>query len=221
MSCVYVSGARRHGVSEKGVRSDVNALMLCKYLRSRRALQSNAQDGLIEGELLDGRGAEEMERSRLVCGNPCHFQGDQRDIMFLSMVAAPNERIGSFTGATDNKRFNVAANLARDQMYPLDSVTRGDLSTSCFRRRRLRFFENKGASPHDDPVDWQDLEYLAVQNNRSRINPPPPFYQPGVVQSSWFEVDVALIIHRKRYRSIPQLPIAELHMDMVVEGVQA
>lgn len=50
---------------------------------------------------------------------------------------------------------------------------------------------------------------------------PPPFHQPGVVEGSWFEVDVALAIHRKGYRVIPQFEIARRHIDLVVEGGQA
>ena len=55
-------------------------------------LQGEAQAGLIQGELLERLGAEEMARRRLICGNSYSFQGDERDVMFLSMVAAPNGR---------------------------------------------------------------------------------------------------------------------------------
>jgi len=50
-------------------------------------LQGEAQAALIESQLLDRLGAEEIERRRLVCGNPYSFQGDERDVMFLSLVA--------------------------------------------------------------------------------------------------------------------------------------
>ena len=46
-------------------------------------LQGDAQAHLIEDALLNIVGAEEMEKRRLVCGNPYSFQGDERDIMFL------------------------------------------------------------------------------------------------------------------------------------------
>ena len=49
-------------------------------------LQGEAQARLIETQLLERLGAEEIEQRRLVCGNPYSFQGDERDIMFLSMV---------------------------------------------------------------------------------------------------------------------------------------
>ena len=57
------------------------------------------------------------------------FQGDERDIMFLSLVAATNERIGHSNKTSGMKRrFNVAASRAKDQMYLFHSVTRNDLS---------------------------------------------------------------------------------------------
>ena len=176
-------------------------------------LQGEAQAGLIEGQLLERLGAEEMERRRLVCGNPYSFQGDERDIMFLSMVAAPNERIGPLTKAADERRFNVAASRARDQMYLFHSVTSNDLSTSCLRRQLLEFFENTKLRKIAG-IDREELERRATQDNRSVIRPPTPF-------ESWFEVDVALELLRKGYIILPQHEIASKRIDLVVEGGQA
>src|SRR5690606_29441305 len=105
-------------------------------------LQGEAQAPLIENKLLERLGPEEMQRRRLVCGNPYSFQGDERDIMMLSLVAASNERIGPLTKASDERRFNVAASRARDAMILFHSVTCDDLSASCLRRLLIEFFEN-------------------------------------------------------------------------------
>ena len=187
-------------------------------------LQGEAQARLIEEQLLDSLGAEEMDRRRLVCGNPYSFQGDERDVMILSMVAATNERIGSFSKPADERRFNVAASRARDQMHLFHSVTINDLSVYCLRRQLLEFFESNVRQKPDTNVNWEDLKRRAIYDNRSLdkgIKPPAPFHQPGVVKGSWFEVDVALAIHRKGYRVIPQFDIAGKHIDLVVEGEQA
>ena len=80
-------------------------------------LQGEAQAGVIEDLLLKRIGAEEMAERRLICGNPYSFQGDERDVIFLSMVAAANEKIGTLTRAPDERRFNVAASRARDQIW--------------------------------------------------------------------------------------------------------
>jgi very-short-patch-repair endonuclease len=176
-------------------------------------LQGEAQAGLIEEQLLERLGAEEMERRRLICGNPYSFQGDERDIMFLSMVAAPNETIGPLTKAADERRFNVAASRARDQMYLFHSVTCDDLSVSCLRRRLLEFFENR--EPQEiGGVDREELERRAAQDNRAVVKPPHPF-------DSWFEVDVALELLRKGFIVTPQFEVAGKRIDLVVEGGQA
>jgi very-short-patch-repair endonuclease len=176
-------------------------------------LQGDAQAALIEGLLLDRLGAKELEKRRLLCGNPYTFQGDERDIILLSMVAAPNERIGPMTKETDRRRFNVAASRARDQMWLFHSVTREDLSTSCFRRRLLEFFENT-RPPEIVGIKVQELQRVAAMCNRSIEKAPRPF-------ESWFEVDVALEIANRDYQIIPQFEVAGKRIDIVIEGGHA
>jgi len=176
-------------------------------------LQGDAQAGLIENLLLSRLGADEMEKRRLICGNAYSFQGDERDIMFLSMVAATNAKIGPLTMRADERRFNVAASRARDQMWLFHSVTLDDLSSSCLRRRLLQFFDKSTTQPVSG-VDFEELEKSVHQANRSIVAPPDPF-------DSWFEVDVALEIARKGFHVIPQFEVAGKFIDLVVEGGQA
>lgn len=176
-------------------------------------LQGEAQAGLIESQLLERLGAEEMEQRRLICGNPYSFQGDERDIMLLSLVAATNQRIGPLTKASDERRFNVAASRARDMMVLFHSVTCDDLSSACLRRQLLESFENTKPQ-HIAGIEKDELERRANQDNRSVVNPPPPF-------DSWFEVDVALELLRKKYTVLAQHEVAGKRIDLVVEGGQA
>ena len=176
-------------------------------------LQGEAQASQIEAQLLDGLGAEEMEHRRLVCGNPYSFQGDERDLMLLSLVAATNERIGPLTKAADERRFNVAASRARDQMVLFHSVTCDDLSVHDLRRRLLESFENT-RSKQIAGIERGDLERLALQDQRDVVNPPTPF-------DSWFEVDVALALLRKDFTVLPQYEFAGKRIDLVVEGGHA
>lgn len=176
-------------------------------------LQGDAQGRLIEELLLNRLDAEEMEKRRLVCGNPYSFQGDERDIVFLSMVAAPNERIGFLAMSSDERRFNVAASRARDQMWLFHSVTRDDLSTSCLRRRLLEFFEETKIQEVAG-IDLEELKRHAHQTNRSIVKPPSPF-------DGWFEVDVALEIAKRNFHVIPQFEVAGKFIDLVVQGRQA
>jgi very-short-patch-repair endonuclease len=222
---VFVNGGYREGsdnraVNQREATEIVEKIVeLCRNQRYSNAtigvvvLQGEAQAGLIEGKLLERLGAEEMERRRLVCENPYSFQGDERDIMFLSMVAAPNEKIGPLTTAAAERRFNVAASRARDQMILFHSVIREDLSTSCLRRRLIEFFESTKLQKIAG-IDRDELERRASQDNRSVVNPPDPF-------ESWFEVDVALELLRKGFVVLPQYEVAGKRIDLVVEGGQA
>lgn len=176
-------------------------------------LQGEVQARLIENQLLERLGAQKMERRRLVCGNPYSFQGDERDIMFLSLVAASNERIGPLTKAADERRFNVAASRARDQMILFHSVTCNDLSVSCLRRRLHDFFENTKPQQIAD-IERDELERRAAQDNRCVVKPPAPF-------ESWFEVDVALELLRRDFTVLSQYEVAGKRIDLVVEGGQA
>jgi very-short-patch-repair endonuclease len=222
---VFVGSGYREGTGNRVVNRPEALAIVDKILdlcRDRRyfgktmgivVLQGDAQAGLIESQLLDLLGAEEMQNRRLICGNPYSFQGDERDIIFLSMVAAPNERIGPLAKPADERRFNVAASRARDQMWLFHSVRREDLSVSDLRRRLLDFFE------HTKPqqiagIDRDELERRAAQDNRSIVRPPQPF-------DSWFEVDVALELLRRGYVVTPQYEVAGRRIDLIVEGGRA
>ncbi len=222
---VFVSDGYREGSDSKAInRPEADAIVerIVEMCRDRRyvgktmgvvVLQGEAQAALIESLLLERLGAEEMERRRLVCGNPYSFQGDERDIILLSLVAAGNERIGSLTDEADERRFNVAASRARDMMILFHSVTRNDLSDRCLRRRLLDFFEN--AKPQQIAgIERDELERRAAQDNRSVVRPPEPF-------ESWFEVDVALELLRKGFTVLAQHEVAGKRIDLVVEGGQA
>ena len=222
---IFVNGGFREGRNNRVINKPeadavvTKVLELCKDDRYSGktigvvVLQGEAQGTLIESQLLERLGAEEMEKRRLVCGNPYSFQGDERDIMILSMVAASNERIGPFTRPTDERRFNVAASRARDQMILFHSVTSDDLSSSCLRRQLLEFFENTRPQQIGG-IERDQLEQRASQDNRSVVKPPTPF-------ESWFEVDVALALLRKHFVVLSQYEVAGKRIDLVIEGGQS
>ncbi|MEE9912226.1 MAG: AAA family ATPase [Deltaproteobacteria bacterium] len=173
-------------------------------------LQGEAQAGIIENLLLKELGAEEMQKRRIICGNPYSFQGDEREIIYLSMVAAPNERIGALTQEHDMRRFNVAASRAQEQMWLFHSVTNNDLSEYCYRRKLLNHFYGLKQQPIQG-VDIEALRFSAYNANRMEEKPPGPF-------DSWFEVDVALEVAGRGYRVIPQYEFADKFIDLVVQG---
>ncbi len=172
-------------------------------------LQGQAQASYIESRLLSTLGAEEMERRDIVCGNPYSFQGDERDVMFLSMVAAPNVRVGAMSKSADGRRFNVAASRAKDQMWLFHSVTRSDLSESCYRYKLIAFFEDTSEITING-LSIEELDKINFNVDRAIASPPEKF-------DSWFELDVALMLARRGYKVISQYEVAGRYIDLVVE----
>ncbi len=111
------------------------------------SLQGDAQAKLIEHKLLERVEPEVIEERRLICGDAYAFQGDERHVIFLSMVAAPNERIGALAVESARQRFNVAASRAQDQMWLFHSATLDVLSPTCMRYRLLSYMLNPGRQP--------------------------------------------------------------------------
>jgi len=170
----------------------------------------------IEMLLLDQIGPEEMEQRSLVCGDAYAFQGDERDVMFLSMVSAltHGRRIGTLTSQRDERRFNVAASRARDQMWLFHTATLNDLNPKCLRYQLLEYCQNPRVQPIKfESTGEEKLRNLAETADRDRDRPPSPF-------ESWFEVDVCLKIAERGYRVIPQFEVAGYFIDLVVEGMQ-
>ena len=223
---VFVSGGYREGSNNRTInRPEAEAIVariteMCGDSRYDGktmgvvVLQGEAQAALIENQLLERLGAEEMERRRLVCGNPYSFQGDERDIMFLSLVAASNERIGPLTKAADERRFNVAASRARDMMILFHSVTCDDLSASVSSATVARISSRIRSPQQIAGIERDELERRAALDNRGVVHPPAPF-------ESWFEVDVALEILRRDFTVLAQHEVAGKRIDLVVEGGHA
>lgn len=144
------------------------------------SLQGEEQAFLIEKLLMDRIGTEEIDKRGLICGDAYDFQGDERDVIFLSMVAAPNERIGALVKESDKRRFNVAASRARDQLWLFHTATLNDLNPDCMRYKLLNYcLEPKSALPDIDET----------------------------VFDSQFERDVYNQINAKGYRVIPQFEV--------------
>lgn len=178
-------------------------------------LQGHAQAELIGRMLAQEMDPKVIEERKLRCGVPATFQGDQRDIMFLSLVIAPNVNHRALNRLPDQRRFNVAMSRARDQVWLFHSVQQHDLSPECLRRRLLAFFQTPtGDVGNQRTIQWEQLEIEARRSPR-RIGEQPEPYE------SWFEVDICIELLRKGYTVRPQYEVAGKYIDLVVEGVDA
>jgi very-short-patch-repair endonuclease len=179
-------------------------------------LQGTAQSYLLEELLFKAIGAEEMEKRNLICGNSNSFQGGERDIIFLSMVIAANTPFKAMTKAADQRRVNVAASRAKEQMWLFHSVKAEDLGRTCLRRRLLEHFRHPAVqtASMEKTTDIETLCAITPLANRDIEDAPDPF-------DSWFEVDIALHLASLGYRVIPQYAVADGKIDMVIQGSRA
>jgi superfamily I DNA and/or RNA helicase len=106
----------------------------------------------------------EYTRRRIQCGNAAQFQGDERDVIFLSMVDTPTEtgllplRLDG-PGKLFKKRFNVATSRARDQLWVVYSLDpEADLKPNDIRRRLIQYALNPEMHPRLPGISEQANE---------------------------------------------------------------
>jgi very-short-patch-repair endonuclease len=180
------------------------------------SLLGEHQAKLIERLLLKRIGAEEIDRRRIVCGDAYSFQGDERHIIFLSLVVAVKDDesrgFSALTKLSDMQRFNVSASRAQDQLWLFHSVMPEDVGNpECMRHRLLTYFYDPARhAARSIGVDLDDLRRQSSNPDRPELAPSP--------FDSWFEVDVYLRIADRGYRVLPQYKAGRKRIDLVVEG---
>lgn len=157
------------------------------------SLLGAAQAELIQALALQAFGAEALLSVQFACGEASAFQGAERDIMFLTMVADP-QHCSPLSSLAHEQRFNVAASRARDRMYLVTSVLSGDLSAKDLRQGLLAHFYNRTTRPVLDDADKYSL------------------------CSSSFEIQVLQELLVRGYRVQPKVTAGEYQIDLVVES---
>ncbi|MBP7859411.1 AAA family ATPase [Patescibacteria group bacterium] len=155
---------------------------------------------------------EEIEKRKIIAGDPYAFQGDERDIMLISMVKAPdqNDTKKNISPLTINKkenkqRVNVAMSRARDKMVLFHSVTREELNNELdLRAQILDWFYNT----KKEEIKW-GREALKQALEQQKFGP------------FEFPFDVGTIILNKGYKVIPEFGVAGKSIDLVIQGENA
>ncbi|WP_089246736.1 AAA domain-containing protein [Rhodococcoides kyotonense] len=112
-------------------------------------LQGTAQVDEIRNELIKRIGIEQWEDRRLRIGTPPDFQGDERNVVMLSMVVAPAQNFVALTANQYKRRFNVAASRAQDQLWLFHSVTVDRLKRADLRNSLLGYMSSTSPTPAD------------------------------------------------------------------------
>jgi very-short-patch-repair endonuclease len=151
------------------------------------------QAALIQKMLLERIGEAAYLQHGLVCGDSATLQGNERDIVFLSMVADPSNRHAQ-TAEQYAQRFNVALSRARDRMYLVRSVELDTLNPKDLKARVIQHFR--------DPMP----------TSTHKVSNLLELCQSG------FERDLFTRLSERGYKVTPQVGSEGFYIDMVVEG---
>jgi very-short-patch-repair endonuclease len=146
----------------------------------------------IRSRLSEKVGEEIMQRHSILCGDSATFQGSERDIVYLSMVADSANKT-ALTMLRYEQRFNVAVSRARDRVVLVRSVKREELNPNDLKARLIAHFENP--MPELEEID----DALSVCESN-------------------FERDLMQKLLERGYRVQGQVGSIGYRIDMVVEG---
>lgn len=83
-------------------------------------------------------GTKAVKRHKILVGVPSQFQGDERDVVFLSAVySSGNRALKPETDPADRKKWNVALTRAKNRMVLVHSFNRADLKNKADIRRPI------------------------------------------------------------------------------------
>lgn len=159
-------------------------------------LLGDEQAHLIWTELVKVAEPSVLEERRFVAGNAAQFQGDERDVMLLSMVDVPGEGGPLRIRQEDlyKQRYNVAVSRAKDQVWLFHSLDPGrDLKPGDLRRQLIEYFRAPGARGR-----------AAAKAIRRAESP--------------FEIDVIKRLVAAGYCVEPQVKVGSYRIDLVVRG---
>jgi hypothetical protein len=170
------------------------------------SLLGAAQAKAIERRLLDRIPPEDWAARKLQCGDSADFQGAERDVMFLSMVASASDRLMPLTREMYVQRYNVAASRARDQMWVFHSVPLSALG-----------------NPEDMRFQLLDHCYgvMAAQDDIGMLTAPVPTDVRVEPFDSLFEQRVAHRLVTLGYGVVPAHSVERLRLSLLVVGAQS
>ena len=212
-----VEGGRERGDNVNEVEAEAIASLICAAIEQPEyeknelgkpvtfgivSLVGDKQALKIDSLLRQHLEPAEYQRRQVLCGDSAQFQGDERDVMFLSIVDAPPEQPPLSMRQEGpkkifKKRFNVAASRARNQMWVVHSLNHEtDLKVGDYRRRLIEHAL--------DPEAWE----RELQKRLEKVDP----------RSKVFEGTVLRRLMERGYNVLPQHQAGHYCIDLVVVG---
>ncbi|MET7425741.1 AAA domain-containing protein [Dactylosporangium sp. NPDC005555] len=166
------------------------------------ALQGTGQISVLEAEMRRRLDDRTINRHDIRVGQPQDFQGDERDVILLSMVVDRARK--AITSRREGHRYNVAASRAKDQMWLFLSFDEPSTHDEDLRRSLLTYMKYPPAALTIDPI----LDHVPADRRR------PPF-------RSLLQQQVFLELRACGYAVIPQYEISKDQViDLLVVGDQ-
>ena len=138
---------------------------------------------------------DRYEFHRLLCGNAAQFQGDERDVIFISLVdTAQRGPLSMRDQELFKQRFNVAASRARDQMWVVHSL-----------------------NAHND-LKAEDLRRLLIEHAQDPSRLMRALDEKEQRSQSSLEREVMKRLEAAGYNVAPQWKVGSFRLDLVVEG---
>lgn len=164
------------------------------------AMLGSEQGRLIEEKISKRFGLGVMQAHKIMCGEPANFQGDERDVIILSLVDS-NEKYGPLRKRAEGKdnmlkkSYNVAVSRAKDQLWVVHSLDpEFDLKPGDLRRRLIEH----------------------VRDPRALSN---ALEESSALADSPFEREVAAALRMKGYPIQQQYAVGAYRIDIaIVEG---
>ena len=136
-----------------------------------------------------------IDKHKIACGEASVFQGDERDVIFLSLVDSADDDYDKLRKTTEGrddstkKRYNVAASRARNQMWVVHSLKTSNLQEGDLRKELIKFAQDSSS---------KSSSYNARKSG------------------SVLEEQIAGELMKLRYNVVSQYPIGSYKIDMVI-----
>ena len=159
------------------------------------SLLGDEQAELIQDLIVKRIPATEIENHKILCGNSASFQGDERDIMFISLVDSSEENkslrlVGEGVEGAIRKRYNVAISRAKDQLWIVHSIDKNSLKEGDLRKELFEYI---------DSLKENVFNKTAIEN----------------ITASDFENEVARHLSEKNYTIKQKWRVGSYDIDMV------
>jgi len=179
----------------------VVAMSADQKLQIERAIETLAKDDAVFQELLD---KDSLRSESLFIKNLENVQGDERDVIFISMTYGPPEpggkvyqRFGPINSDVGWRRLSVLFTRSKKRMHIFSSMGSDDIVASPTSKRGVQALR-----------DFLSYCETGILHKTKR--------EPGRKPDSDFEVAVMDALSRKGFKCIPQVGVAGFFIDVAV-----